>query len=213
MNNVRKLFTFLNLHIAAVAVLLGLNLFLLTRLALAWHAIGSDQSAEFDAEHMTYVQLQAQMSHLQGLPQKVDQARKDAEKFLDERIAPNYSTTVAELGRLKDKNNVRLTRAQYTPTPAINGLTEVRIDASLSGEYASLVHFINDVERDKNHVFFIINAIALNGQQGGLVNLRLRMTTYLRSSSGLPPNENESAPASNAEAALNMESATRAEVR
>lgn len=213
MNNVRKLFTFLNLHIAGVFILLGLNLFLLTRLVLAWHAIGSDQSAQYDAKHMTYVQLQAQMSRLQGLPQKVDVARKDADKFFDERIAPNYSTMAAELGKLKDKNDVRLTRAQYTATPAINGLTEVRIDASLSGEYAPLVHFINDVERDKNHVFFIINAVALNGQQGGLVNLRLRMTTYLRSSSGLPPTENEPAPASSAQVALDIRSATTAEVR
>ncbi len=88
------------------------------------------------------------------------------------------------LGRY-EKDNVRLTRAQYTPTPAINGLTEVRIDASLSGEYSALMHFINDIERDKNQVFFTINALTLSGQQGGLVNLRLRMTTYLRSSSDL----------------------------
>jgi hypothetical protein len=162
---------------------------------------------------MTYVQLQAQMSHLQGLPQKVDQARSDADTFYDKRIAPNYSTMVGELGRLKDKDNVRLTRAQYTPTPAINGLTEVRIDASLSGEYAPLMHFINDAERDKDGVFFIINALALNGQQGGFVNLRLRMTTYLRSSSDLPPADNEPAPASNAQTALDTKSAAPAEVR
>jgi hypothetical protein len=42
------------------------------------------------------------------------------------------------------------------------------------------MHFINGIERDKDHVFFIINGVTLNGQQGGLVNLRLRMTTYLR---------------------------------
>jgi hypothetical protein len=92
-----------------------------------------------------------------------------------------------ELGTLAAKDNVRLTRAQYPSAPAINGLTEIRVDASLSGEYTQLMHFINDLERDKNHVFFVINALTLSGQQGGLVNLRLRMTTYLRSSSDLPP--------------------------
>ncbi len=136
---------------------------------------------------MTYVQLQSQMAHLQGLPQKVDQAHTDADKFYEKRIAANYSTMAGELGALTRKDNVRLTRAQYTPTPAINGLTEVRIDASLSGEYSALIHFINDVERDKDHVFFTVNALTLSGQQGGLVNLRLRMTTYLQSSSDLPP--------------------------
>jgi type IV pilus assembly protein PilO len=187
MKNLRKLFTLLNLHVAGVLILLGLNLFLLTRLVLAWHAASSDQSADYEAGHMTYVQLQAQMSHLQGLPEKVDQARKDADTFYEKRIAPNYSTMAGELGAVAGKDNVRLTRAQYTPTPAIDGLTEVRVDASLSGEYTQLIHFINDLERDKSHVFFIINTLTLSGQQGGLVNLRLRMTTYLRSSSDLPP--------------------------
>lgn len=203
MNNLRKWLTLLNLHIAGVLILLGLNLFLLTRLFFAWHAASSDQTADYEAGHMTYVQLQAQMSHLQGLPEKVEQARKDADKFYDKRIAPNYSTMAGELGSLTSKNNVRLSRAQYTPTPAINGLTEVRVDASLSGEYTALMHFINDVERDKNGVFFTINTLTLSGQQGGLVNLRLRMTTYLRSSSDLPqaaPNQN--APAANQQASL-----------
>ncbi|HYK38087.1 GspMb/PilO family protein [Alloacidobacterium sp.] len=186
MNNVRKLFTLLNLHIAGVVLLLGLNLFLATRLFVAWHAANSDQSADYEAEHLRYVQLQSQMSRLEGLPQKVDQARSDAVKFYEKRIADNYSTMAGELGALTSKDNVRLTRAQYTPTPAINGLTEVRVDAALSGEYSALMHFINDIERDKNHVFFTIDALTLNGQQGGLVNLRLRMTTYLRSSGDLP---------------------------
>lgn len=186
MNNLRKLLTLLNLHIAGVVFLLVLNLFLLTRLFFAWHAASSDQTADYEAGRITYVQLQSQMSHLQGLPEKVDQARVDAKKFYEKRISPNYSTMAGELGSVVSKNNVHLTRAQYTPTPAINGLTEVRIDASLSGEYTSLMHFINDIERDKNDVFFTINTLTLSGQQGGLVNLRLRMTTYLQSSNDLP---------------------------
>lgn len=57
-------------------------------------------------------------------------------------------------------------------------LTQVSIDASVSGDYRPIVLFINAVERDK--VFFVINGISLSGQQTGQVNLRIRMTTYLR---------------------------------
>ena len=193
MNNLRKLLTLLNLHIAGVVILLGLNLFLVTRLLFAWHAASTDQSTEYESQHVTYVQLQTQMSRLQGLPEKVDQARKDADTFYDERFAANDSSMLGELGSLATKSNVRLTRAQYTFAPAIGTLTEARIDASLSGEYTQLMHFINDLERDKNHVFFIINTLTFSGQQGGLVNLRLRMTTYLRSAADVPasaPDEN-----------------------
>ena len=78
---------------------------------------------------------------------------------------------------LATKNNVRLTNLAYTPTPAIAGLAELRLDASLSGEYAPLMHFINGLERSKT--FFLINGLTLTGQQGGLVNLRLKLNTYL----------------------------------
>ncbi len=60
----------------------------------------------------------------------------------------------------------------------MNGLTEVRIDAAVTGEYRPLALFINGLERDRS--FFVIQNITLNGQQNGLVNLRLRLVTYLR---------------------------------
>ena len=49
------------------------------------------------------------------------------------------------------------------------------------------MHFINGLERDKT--FFLISAVTLTGQQGGLVNLRLRLITYLHAedASQLPP--------------------------
>ena len=54
----------------------------------------------------------------------------------------------------------------------------MEIDARLSGDYRPLVQFINSLERDK--MFFVINGVTLTGQQTGTVNLRLRLTTYLR---------------------------------
>lgn len=188
MSQLRKLFTLLNLHFAGLALFAALNIFLVAKLALAWHAIRSDQSADFVQEQIRYGQLKAQAAHLEGLPQKVDQASKDAAKFYDKRVAPNYSTVAAEIGSIAKKDQVRLSRAQYTPAPAVEKLTEVRIDASLSGEYTQLMHFINDLERDKNQTFFIIDGLTFSGQQGGLVNLRLKLTTYIHAGANdLPP--------------------------
>lgn len=182
MNRNRALLTPLNLHLVVVALLLLADIFLGIRVVLAQHAIHSDESPAFTAQEIHYGQLQAQMAHIQNLPGKVQQARRDADKFIADRIAPNDSTIDAELGNLASKENVQLTHAQYTMTPASDDLTQVRIDASLTGQYSALMHFINDLERDKNHVFFIISGIALNGQQGGLVNLRLRVDTYMSAS-------------------------------
>jgi len=193
MKDLRRYLTILNLHIAGAVLLGGLVLFLGAKVILAFHAAGEVNSEEYQRQQIRAAQLQAQMAHLEGLPQKVDQARADGEKFLEQRIAPNYSTIAEELGATYVKNQVRLTRAQYTAKPAIDGLTELRIDANLSGDYTALMHFINDLERDKNHVFFIIDGLAFTGQQGGMVNLRLRLTTYLRTNPGEqpPPNQGE----------------------
>ncbi len=73
------------------------------------------------------------------------------------------------------------------------------MDAGISGDYPSIMRFINSLERDQ--IFFIIRAMSLTGQQGGLVNLRLRVSTWLRpadaAASGLPlaPAQDDESPA------------------
>ncbi len=197
MNSVRKYLTKLNLHLAALAVIIIVDVFLGVRFALAWSAIRSDQSGGFVQQQIRYGQLVGQMQHLNGLPERVQQANVDAQKFYSARVAPNYSTMVAQLDGTAVKDQVRLARDEYAQAQAIDGLTEVQIDAGLSGQYTDLMHFINDLERDKDHAFFVIENIAFTGQQGGLVNLRLRLITYLRADApDLPPPPPNAAPAS-----------------
>jgi type IV pilus assembly protein PilO len=179
-NRIRKYLTKLNLHLVALAVIVTVDIFLGVRFALAWNAIRSDQSGNFVQEQIRYGQLLGQMKHLNGLPERVQQASADAQKFYDARIAPNYSTMVAQLDGIAVKDQVRLTRDEYAQAQAPGGLTEVQIDAGLSGQYTDMMHFINDLERDKDHVFFTIERVNFTGQQGGLVNLRLQLITYLR---------------------------------
>lgn len=182
------IFTKLNLHLFLLAVVVAADVFIGVRYALAWRAIRSGESGSFIQEGLRYKQLEMQMQHLNGLPKKVDAANEDAQKFYDERIPPNWSTVLAQLGEVATKNQVKLSRAAYAENAAIGGLTELHIDAGLSGQYSDLMHFINGIERDKDRVFFIIDGVTLTGQQGGLVNLRLRMTTYIRAgATDLPP--------------------------
>ncbi len=177
-----SVFTQLNLHVAAVVLLLVVDLVLMTRLAVAWHDSHSDRSAQFDADSAAYAQLQAQSGRIRALPAQLSASGRQADAFFAARVPSNFSQVVAELGDLANRDHVRLTRAAYPTRAAIPGLVEVRIDGNISGEYPAIMHFINDIERDKNHSFFTIRTVALTGQQGGLVNLRLVMTTYLHPS-------------------------------
>jgi len=203
MKDIRRWFSALNFHIAGAVVLAALVLALVVKGALAVHAAGALNSDSYQQEQIHYMQLHAQMAHLQGLPQKVDQSRADAGHFSEQRIAPNYSTIAEELGNAAVKNQVRLSRAEYAPSPAVDGLTELRIDASLSGDYTSMMKFINDLERDKNHVFFIIDGVTFTGQQGGLVNLRLKLSTYLQAGANdLPTTQQANAAMARTEVAV-----------
>jgi type IV pilus assembly protein PilO len=175
-----NLFSLLNLHIAGVALLLILNLVLAVRFFLAWNTLRASSEEQLQQQQAAYRTLQIEMTPVRGLPQKVSLSSKQADEFFAARFPANYSTISAAVNDLAAKNSVRLTSLAYSPRPALPGLAEVRMDASLSGEYASLMHFINGLERSKT--FFLIDGLTLTGSQGGLVNLRLRLTTYLHGS-------------------------------
>ncbi len=134
---------------------------------------------------LTTARLQAQP--LRGLDTKITASTQDADAFYADRLPYAYSQVLSELGHLTQKSNVRLANVQYAQQPVLSGanaLTELHMDASVSGDYRPIVEFINGLERDK--MFFLVNGINLSGQQTGMVNLRIRLTTYLRA-----PNEKE----------------------
>jgi type IV pilus assembly protein PilO len=187
----RKLGTLLNLHIAGV-VLLGLvNLYLLVHLAFTWRAANGDNAQALADQTIAMKTADIARQPLEGLDEKLTQATKDADKFYKQRLPFANSEAVGELGALAKKEGVKLTRVQYAYDPVMAGtageLTEARMDASLSGDYRPLVLFINSLERDK--MFFLITGVTLTGQQSGVVGLRIRLTTYLRSPVGIEVTE------------------------
>ncbi len=80
MNRLRNYFTVLNVHIAGAALLMVVVIFLGFKAILAVHAAGAVESDTYQQQQITYARLRSQMSHLEGLPDKVDQARKDARR-------------------------------------------------------------------------------------------------------------------------------------
>jgi len=180
MKSLRSFVSLLNLHFAGVALLLLLNLVLAVRLFLAWTTVRAASSDQLAQQQTALRALQLEMSPLKGLPQKVDLSRTQANEFFDARFPAAYSTISTTINDLATKNSVIRTNLAYTPTRAPEGLVELRMDASLTGEYAPLMHFINGLERSKT--FFLISGLTLTGQQGGTVNLRLRLNTYLHAS-------------------------------
>jgi type IV pilus assembly protein PilO len=150
--------------------------------ALLWHA-----QSNYNADAMAQQKIELKAAEiaampLRGLDAKVGLATAQADRFYRDRLPGSVSEMLTELGELNKKAGVRLTGVQYIYTPVLAGsageLTDLEIDARLGGDYRPLVQFINSLERDK--MFFVIKGVTLTGQQTGTVNLRLRLTTYLR---------------------------------
>jgi len=186
LDRARVLLSPLNLHWAGVVLFALVNLYFLVQMGLLWRSSGNHNADAISQQGIALRSAESAAEPLRGLDAKLALSTNEADRFSRQRLPATDSEVAAELGALTKKQSVRLTRAQYVHTPVLvgsaNALTEVRIDATLTGDYRSLVQFINSIERD--HVFFVIDSQTLNGQQTGSVNLRVRMTTYERGAAG-----------------------------
>jgi type IV pilus assembly protein PilO len=174
-------------HYAGLAVMIALVLGLAIRLGIDWSATNERSSDVLAGKQIELRSLEIQTAPLRGLDKRVADSREQMQSFYAKRIPENYSSIATRIGELEVKSGVRLSRVAYTQGATTGDLTEISMDAGISGDYPQIMRFINGLERDQT--FFVIRAMALTGQQGGMVNLRLRLSTWLRPAdvpSGLP---------------------------
>lgn len=177
----RALLTTVNLHYAGVAALLVIVLYMAAHLVFITQSLHAHNADALDQQHALLTTAELQARPLRGLDSKLADSTKAADAFYADRLPYAYSQVLAELGTLTKRTHVRLVHVQYAQQPVLSGadsLIQVNIDAAVSGDYRPVVEFLNALERD--HVFFFVNSINLTGQQTGQVNLRIRMTTFLR---------------------------------
>jgi type IV pilus assembly protein PilO len=191
----RRLLTAVNLHFAGVAALVVLDLFLLAHLLFAWQDVNASDPSAMAQQGTMLRAAQIAARPLQGIDDKLAASTTQGNDFYQHRLPYAFSQVLTELGSLTARENVRLSRVQYQYFPVLNGtyaLTEVGMDASIAGDYRSVVGAINALERDR--LFFTIGSINLTGQQTGQVNLRLHLRTFLRAAG---PNETAGEPPAN----------------
>jgi type IV pilus assembly protein PilO len=191
-SNRERLSSPLTWHYVGLGLMIVVVLALAIRLSLDWAATNSSSTGALANKQVELKTLELQTAPLRGLDQRVVDSRSQIADFYAKRIPTHYSSFAAEVGDLAVKSGVHLSRMQYTQGATTGDLTEISLDAGISGDYAQIMHFVNGIERDKT--FFIIRAMAFTGQQGGLVGLRLRVSTFMHPAdapSGLPPTPSE----------------------
>jgi hypothetical protein len=167
-------------HVVGFSVLLIVMAVLATRFALDWMAISSGSADALASKQVEVKAMEMQTAPLRGLDKRTAHSRELIGYFYENRIPANYSSFATRIGDLEVKSGVRLTRIGYSQGKPGPDLTEIFLDANLIGEYPQIMHFVNSLERDK--IFFVVKQMNLTGQQGGLVNLRLQVSTWMSNS-------------------------------
>ncbi len=123
--------------------------------------------------------LEVQTAPLRGLEERVKESRAQIQDFYARRIPANYSSIAVEVGDLRLKSGVLLSRMQYTQGATAGDLTEISLDCCHQRRIPA-DHALREWPRTRQEPSSLFAAMAFTGQQGGLVSLRLRVSTWLR---------------------------------
>jgi len=163
----------------ALAIMIGVDL-----LATAVYFSPLVGSAESRRQELHRLQMELntkthQVAPLKDLPHKVDLASRQIADFYKKRFPSQQSEIVDRFDKLAATNGVIVQQTQYKRDDEDSGhLQPVEITADLAGNYTSLAHFINALERDQ--MFFIIDGVTLGGQPQGPVKLNMKLEAYLK---------------------------------
>lgn len=169
--------------LSALAVLLVLDAALLI---LGWRAGQSSAQAKKDEARQLATQeqlLEKDVARAEAIRNHMSEVRHNCDRFYQEQFLPaasGYSSLETDLGEIAAHAGLKTTGVTFKQNPVEKrGVVEVQINASVEGDYPSLIHFINGLERSKN--FYLLNNLALASGSSGSIRLNLELRTYFRS--------------------------------
>jgi Tfp pilus assembly protein PilO len=121
--------------------------------------------------------------HAQDIEKRLPEIRRECDEFFEEQLRPadvGYSDIVADIGQIAAAAGLRTSAVTFQQQVVENrGVVQVEMTAAVEGDYASLVRFINGLERSKS--FYLMDKLVLASSTGGSIKLTLELRTYFRS--------------------------------
>ena len=130
--------------------------------------------------------LKADIRRAQDIRNNIPAIQKDCERF-EQSLFPassGYSAVRSELGATARKSGVHLEALAFKPTEIANrGMTEVLIDATVDGDYKSVIGFLNGLQRSAN--LYAVDALTLGSENSNqvssnVIKVALHLRTYFR---------------------------------
>lgn len=172
-------------------ILVVVGLLLAADLGLAiysWRLSSSPQTPqkEFDAQAIKLGVLNNDIQSAQYIKNNMPATRKDCEKFEQSLPASitGYSSLTSELDEVAKKSGLQIVTLTNRQKDLPNrGMAEVTIEATVSGDYGSVVRFLNGLQRSQR--FYVVDALALatdaqTQAASGPIRVALHLRTYFR---------------------------------
>jgi hypothetical protein len=170
---------------AIIGALLLLNLI---GAGFAFHLFGrsaEELSQELSSIEQTLSIARAHLNQTRQISGKVEKARVEGEQFLTSYMTlrrTTYSTVLSELQRAADAAGMTLREQTMAPLDPIKGsddLSMMTITASFEGTYASLMKFVNLLDRSPR--FMIIETLQAAPQPNGkALMVTMKVNTFVR---------------------------------
>jgi Tfp pilus assembly protein PilO len=173
-------------------ILIALGVLLAADFGLAfysWELSSAPQTSQraFDEQNLKLKVLRGDIHSAQSIKDDMPNTRKDCEKF--EQSLPAESTSsssvIAELDEIAKKSSLQIvTLTEHRKEITNRGMVEEIIEATISGDYGSVVRFVNGLQQSKR--FYVLDGLALGtdsqGQAAasGPIRVGVHIRTYLR---------------------------------
>jgi type IV pilus assembly protein PilO len=172
-------------------ILTGVGLLVLADVALAvysWELSSAPQAPQqqLAVETKQHNLLKADIKRAQDIRDNIPAIQKDCDHF-EQSLFPassGYSAVRSELGVTARKSGIQLEDLSFKQTEIANrGMTEVTIDATVNGDYKSVIGFLNGLQRSAN--LYAVDALTLasenaNQASANVIKVALHLRTYFR---------------------------------
>ena len=169
-------------------ILGGVTLLVMADISLAAYSwqISSAPQALPQAQIMQHDLLKADIKRAQEIRDNIPATQKDCDRF-EQSLFPassGYSAVRAELGSIAGKSGSRLENIAFKQTDIANrGMTEVAIDATVNGDYKSVIGFLNGLQRSAS--LYAVDSLTLspetaNQASANIIKVALHLKTYFR---------------------------------
>jgi Tfp pilus assembly protein PilO len=160
--------------VLADLVLVGIN----------WNLTASPRAprTELKVLERQHALLAADVARAQKIRENLPAIQKESDGFFHDQFRPigtGYSALEDDLGVLARTSGLRTEGLSFRQQQADKGgVTEVQIGATVDGDYASVVRFIDSLERSQS--FYILDSLSLAPGSAGELKLNLQLRTFFR---------------------------------